>query len=119
MSTGWQFVEAESGRLLVPSVEVADTFWSRLRGLQFRRALSPGEGLLLVPCASIHTCFVRFSLDVVMLSRQWQVLAVRRRVRAWRLVIAPQGTHAVLEMYGGSAPEVFEGMRLKLESAKK
>ena len=48
--------ERSSGQVVVERLEVADGFWSRLRGLQFRKELPAGSGLLLVPCSSIHTC---------------------------------------------------------------
>jgi len=67
--------------------EVADGPWSRFKGLQFRKYLPPGCGLLLVPCPSVHTFFLRFPIDVLLLDRAGQVLAVRRAVRPWRLVL--------------------------------
>jgi uncharacterized membrane protein (UPF0127 family) len=98
----WQLVDRDSGDLVVESLELADRYWTRLVGLQFRAALPAGRGLLLVPCASIHTCCLRFPLDVAMLDPAGEVLAVRRSVHPWRIVLAPHGTHAVLETAGGS-----------------
>jgi uncharacterized protein len=51
----WHLVDRESGEVVVSALEIAGGFWSRLRGLQFRRRLPPGAGLLLVPCRSVHT----------------------------------------------------------------
>ncbi len=71
-------IEAETGRVLLPRVEIANWFWPRLWGLQFRRTLPAGTGMLLTPCASIHTCFVRFRLDVLMLDRELRVVGAAR-----------------------------------------
>jgi uncharacterized membrane protein (UPF0127 family) len=62
-----------------------------------------GRGLLLVPCPSVHTFFMRFALDVALLDRQGQVLAVRRGVRPWRVVLPVAGSYATLEVAAGSA----------------
>lgn len=64
-------------------IEVADTSWRRLRGLMFRRALAPGEGLLLTRTSSVHTCWMRFPLDVTFLDARGRVLR-EVRLRPWR-----------------------------------
>lgn len=102
--TSYLLIDRATGARVVEALEVADGFWSRFRGLQFRARLPPGAGLLLVPCSSIHTFWMRFAIDVVLLDRQGRVLAVRRGVRPWRIVLAPRGTHAVLELPAGAGP---------------
>ncbi|MEI7880862.1 MAG: DUF192 domain-containing protein, partial [bacterium] len=46
---------------------VADTFWKRSIGLMGKPGLKAGQGLLLSPCGSIHTCFMRFPIDIIFL----------------------------------------------------
>ena len=77
--------------------------------------LPSDAGLLLVPCNSVHTCFVRFPVDVVFLDDRGCVLAVRHNLRPWRLAFRPRKTHAVLEMTGG-ATELQPGEILRLEA---
>ena len=100
-SRTWQLVDAQTGRTVVESLELADGYWSRLIGWQLRRRPEPGHGLLLVPCSSVHTCLLRFALDLVMLDRAGRVLAVRRGVRPWRAVLPTRHTHAILELPSG------------------
>ena len=97
----WSLVEPGTGRVVVEAVKLADRYLPRLAGLQFRRPLPGGHGLLLVPCASVHTMWLRFSLDLLMLGDGGAVLDVRRNVRPWRAVLAPAGTCAVLETTAG------------------
>jgi uncharacterized membrane protein (UPF0127 family) len=68
-------VNATRGSLLGARVGVADRWWLRLRGLQGRRALAAGEGLLLRPCRAIHMIGMRFAIDVAFLDRQGRVVA--------------------------------------------
>ena len=105
-----------TSKTVVAQLRIADGFWSRLVGLQFRRDLPSDAGLLLVPCNSVHTCFVRFPVDVVFLDDRGCVLAVRRNLRPWRLAFGPCKTHAVLEMTTG-ATGVEPGEALRLEPA--
>ena len=114
MSAPWRLVAADSGEVVVAALEVADGFWSRFRGLQRRRELPVGAGLLLVPCPSVHTCFMRFAIDVLLLDRSGAVLAVRQAVRPWRVVLSVPGTYAILEVPGGTAT-VGPSTKLRLE----
>jgi len=101
--TGWTLLNRTTGGLLVSDLEIAETFWERFLGLQFRRSLERGSGLLLAPCASIHTMWMRFPIDVVMLSERGVVLLVKRSLNPWRVLTAPPGTFAVLELPAESA----------------
>ena len=83
-------------------VVFADTFFSRLVGLLSRRALSYQEGLLLYPCASIHTIGMRFPIDVLFLDKKNKVLGVADGVFPNRLRFAPKGTDKVLEIAHGN-----------------
>jgi uncharacterized protein len=109
-----RLVDRDTGAVVVEDLEVADGFWSRLWGLQFRAALPPAAGLLLTPCASLHTFWMRFAIDVVMLDRGGVALAVRRGVRPWRVVLAARGTHSVLEVPCGCA--VRPGAALQVQN---
>jgi uncharacterized membrane protein (UPF0127 family) len=83
----------------VATVEVADTWRARFRGLLGRRELP--EALWLEPESSVHGIGMRVSLDVALLDsaggvvdtlvlRPWAVTAPRRGVVA--VVEAPQGS---------------------------
>ena len=65
--------------------EVARTFWQRVIGLMGRKSLPEGEGLLILKCNSIHTCFMRFAIDATFLDRDDNVVKVVRNIRPWRL----------------------------------
>ena len=65
--------------------EVARTFWQRVIGLMGRKSLPEEEGLLILKCNSIHTCFMRFAIDATFLDRDDNVVKVVRNIRPWRL----------------------------------
>lgn len=93
----YELTNENTGEVLLSQLEVADTFFQRLRGLQFRRSISCNSGLLLSPCSSLHTCFMRFSIDVIMLDADNIVLAIRRSVQPWRMLLCDPGTVKVIE----------------------
>ena len=82
--------------------ELADSAWTRLRGLIGRARLEPGDGLMLRPASAIHTSFMRFPIDAVFLDDELRVLRVREGLRPWRAAAA-RGATAVLELAAGQA----------------
>jgi len=96
--------DIETGEVLLSRLEVASTFWQRFKGLQFRRPLPPDTGLWLSPCASLHTCCMRFPIDLIMLDGDMKVVGIRKQVQPWRIVMCAQGTKSVIETAGGSTP---------------
>ncbi len=87
-------------------------FLDRLRGLMGRAGLGPGEAMMFPDCSSIHTCWMRFAIDVVFLRRAdgrtgvWCVSSVRAGVRPWRFWVADFGADRVLELDAGRAGSI-------------
>jgi uncharacterized membrane protein (UPF0127 family) len=74
------------------------TAWrDRLVGLMGRRSLGRDEGLVIRPCESIHTLWMRFSIDVVFLDAGGTVVAVFPCVPPFRLRFGGWRAHAVVE----------------------
>ena len=78
---------------------VARGFAPRLLGMTVRDPVGRG-GLPLVmafpSCQSVHTCFMRYPLDIACVDVHGRVLALYEGVRPWRMVSCP-GAEAVLE----------------------
>jgi uncharacterized membrane protein (UPF0127 family) len=90
-----QVLEEESGRVLLERARWCNTFGSRLRGLTFRRALAPGEGLILVENedrrinAGITMLFTFINLGVIWVNGAGEVVDTTL-ARPWRLSYLPQ-----------------------------
>ncbi|HET9644229.1 MAG TPA: DUF192 domain-containing protein [Burkholderiaceae bacterium] len=78
----------------------ATSFLARLRGLLARPPLQAGEAMYLAPCVSVHTCFMRYAIDVVFLDRAGRVLKVVEDLQPWRFA-ACSGAHATMELRAG------------------
>jgi len=94
-------VNATRGGVLGERVRVADTGLSRIVGLLGERKLPPGDGLLIVPSQGVHTWGMLFPIDIVVLDRGWNVLALRRSMRAFRMTRLFWKAAAVLELPPG------------------
>lgn len=62
-------------------VVVADTFWTRLKGLLGAPPLRPGEGMLLDPCQAVHMYGMKQALDVAFLEDEGRVIATYHDLR--------------------------------------
>ena len=76
--------------------------FDRMRGLLGLHALAPGEGLLLDPCAAVHTIGMRFAIDVLFIDRQWVVRRVKVGARPglW-MVSGGVGVRRTIEVAAG------------------
>ena len=84
------------------TVRRADTFFSRLIGLLFSPPLQSGHALLIVPCASVHTAFMRFTIDVIFLDRAGRIKKIVPHLKPWRAATCAEA-HQTLELAAGEA----------------
>jgi uncharacterized protein len=89
------------GTVLGDAIDLADT--SEKRRLKHNH-LDPGAGLWIVPCESVHTFFMKFTIDLVYVDRKHKVRKVRHSVPAWRLS-ACLTAHSILELPPGTAQQ--------------
>jgi len=92
----------------VMEIEIADTFLKRFRGLMLRTELPSNQGLLLSPCSGVHTCFMKFPIDVVYLDEKNTVLA-KGTLNPWKLGRRVKGAKKVLEGPRGFAENIEPG----------
>lgn len=95
------------------TIRIASGFFARARGLLATRKLPPGQGLLLLPCAAIHSLGMVYPIDLAFIGRDGLVLATRGGFRPWRAARCA-GARAVLELPAGSlaSARIFRGERL-------
>ena len=104
-----------TGQVLAERAGVADSLWARFAGLQGKRALAPGAGLVLLPCSSIHMFFMFFPIDAIFASRAGQVVRVGHRLRPWTIgPIAPGALYCV-ELPAGAAAGTEKGQMIELQ----
>jgi hypothetical protein len=89
------------GTVLGDAVTLANTSVARNVGLLKHKSLPAGQGMWIVPCGSIHTCFMRFAIDLVYLDKLLRVRKVCHSVQPWRISACPFA-HSVIELPAGS-----------------
>lgn len=85
---------------IATELAVADTHWTRLRGLlgvaedDFRN----GSGLWIKPCKGVHTLGMGFAIDVLYLDSGLKVIEIRSQLKPWRFSPIRQRATSVLEL---------------------
>jgi len=97
-----KIVNLTNNTVLADRARVADTFWKRLVGLLNRNSLEKGEALILKPCSSIHTFFMRFSIDVLFLDKNSKVIGIIHAIKPFCITPVYFGACLVIELAAGT-----------------
>ena len=102
---------------LASQASMADSFWRRLRGLLGRDGLQQGEGLVIVPCNSVHMLGMKFPLDVLHLDKSGTVLRALPDLKPGQLGPMVWRSHMAVELPAGTiaASGTVAGDRVSLE----
>ena len=88
--------------MVAVEIEPAFDSKSRNRGLLGRTGMDDGSALILAPCSSIHTFFMRFAIDVLFVKKDGRVVKTYSDLPAWRIAFA-LGAFAAIELPAGAA----------------
>jgi uncharacterized protein len=102
---------------LARELTLANTHWTRLRGLL---GISPddfrnGCGLWIVPCHGVHTLAMGFPIDVAYLDQDRIVIHIERELRPWRIAPVRVRAASVLELPSQVLSETGTEMGDKIE----
>ena len=95
-------VTRRTGQVLATDVRVADTLFTRMKGLLGKKELPKGEALWIKPCFSVHTFFMRFAIDVIFLNKTNQVIAAVSNLTPNRMTRLYPRSFSVLELPPGT-----------------
>jgi uncharacterized membrane protein (UPF0127 family) len=104
---------------LATTLAVADTHWTRLRGLlglgadDFRN----GSGLWILPCHGVHTLGMGFAIDAVYLDSALTVVHVENELQPWRFAAVRMQAASVLELPRRTAAETRTEVGDRIEIA--
>jgi uncharacterized protein len=103
--------------LLADKAWEAKTIRARMKGLLGRDELEEGQGLLIRPCTSIHSFFMRFIFDAAFIDKAGRVLHVIHSMKKWRMSKYVARAAGVVELPAGVLKDsgTLVGDNLKFE----
>jgi uncharacterized membrane protein (UPF0127 family) len=90
-------------RTLATKTHLARSYWQRLIGLMGRKTLAQGEGLIIDPCSSVHTHFMRFAIDVIYVNKDHFVVGIDPALAPWKIGHFYKKVRYVVELPSGTA----------------
>ena len=100
-NAAWMLRNARHEHVVARIVETAFDRKARNRGLLGRSSLPEDSALILAPCNSIHTFFMRFAIDVAFVDREGHIRRARSALQPWRMQAAFRA-FAVVELASGA-----------------
>lgn len=95
------------------AIKVAETFKDRFMGLMGKTSLPDKEGLFFPKCSSIHCFFMKMSIDVVYLNKEYTVL-YKETVKPWHIgKIVKHAVH-IVELKEHAGDEINAGDRMPI-----
>ena len=87
--------------LIADDVKVANTFIARTLGLITKKIIAESEVLVIKPCNSIHTFFMKFPIDVLFVDANDEIVALYENVKPWRILPIHFNSLYVVELKAG------------------
>lgn len=81
-------------------VEMTSLF-DRLRGLMFKDSLGDSDGIMIDPCNSIHTFFMRFPIHALFLDKSNKIIKIYENLGPWKVTPIFSKAKKVLEIGTG------------------
>lgn len=104
----------KENEVVLENVVIADSFFSRLKGLMGKNTIKDDEGLLIRPCNSIHSFFMKFNLDIAFIDKNFIVLEIYRDLAPNKLSKIYKKSKFVIESKTGSLNKLKKGEQIQI-----
>lgn len=81
----------------ITDVYVAGTFYERFKGLMFVSKQN-SFNLLIKNCNSVHTCFMKFNIDVYCLDKNYKIIKTYNNIKPFRFILPLNKVCNILEI---------------------
>jgi uncharacterized membrane protein (UPF0127 family) len=90
-------------QVLSDNARLAHSYWQRMIGLMGKKTLAQGEALIIDPCSSVHTHWMRFAIDVIYVNKEHVVVGIDHSLVPWRIGKFYKRVQYVVELPAGTA----------------
>ena len=94
----FKVIVRERNITLGENVVEAKTLCHRLKGLMGQSSFRDFDGMIIAPCNSIHTFFMRMSIHAIFLDELNKVVKIYQNLRPWRVTPILFKAEKVLEI---------------------
>ena len=103
----YSVINQSKGVVLASEMELAETSWTRMKGLLGRKSeeFQSGKGLWIVPSQGVHTIGMSFPIDVAYLDGERRVIRVYHSLAPYRIAAIKLKARSVIELPAGTLAE--------------
>ena len=98
---------------IIAKIFIADSFIKRFLGYMFHKT-PHYEAILIKPCNSIHTFFMKFPIDVLFLNENMEVLKKIEGLKPRKIIMPQKKCNMVIEGKAGIFKNIKVGKKLIL-----
>lgn len=98
----YQIINQTKNTVIANKVIIAKSFFRRLVGLMFRKNIPADYCLAFYKSSALHTCFMRFPIDIIFLDKNMKVIKVVSALKPWRMILCFH-SYITLELAAGRA----------------
>lgn len=82
---------------IINNIYVAETFFEKFKGLMFISKQN-SFNLLIKNCNSVHTCFMKFNIDIYCLDKDYKVIKFYNNIKPFRFIFPTKNVYHILEI---------------------
>lgn len=90
-----------TNQILLSNLTIATTFKSRGVGLLGMSGLNDNQGLWIHKCNSIHTFFMKFTIDCIFVDQNLKIKSLKSKVSPWKVIWPQWNASSVFEVNSG------------------
>ncbi len=104
--------------IVLENVRIAQSYFTRLKGLLGREDLDNSEGLVIKPCNSIHTIGMKFCIDVAFVDKNNIIIHIIKNMAPGKLSPIIKKSAFVIETKAGEFDKIglVEGDEINLST---
>jgi len=97
-----EIINKTKNTLLAKDIVIANTPFKRMKGLLGKKEFREGQALILKPCNSIHTFFLRFAIDVIFVDKHNKIIEAISHLKPFRLTCVYWLSALAIELPSGT-----------------
>jgi hypothetical protein len=95
-------INQTKNKTLASIVFLADSPFKRMKGLLGEKSFKAPEAMVITPCNSVHTFFMRFPIDLLFIDKHSKVVKAVANLPSFRLTPIYLASRFVIELPAGT-----------------
>ena len=91
-------IKKDTQQVIARSVYKASNLWEKTKGLLGQEDMPASQAFWLTSCASVHTFFMKFSIDVIFVDKNLKITSIAHSVPPFRIVSGTWKTSSTFEL---------------------